>query len=204
MQRKSTLSEFDGRLARGERTRQEIVEAYILLLRETQQIPTAAQVAERAGYSIRTLFMHFSDVTNLSVAACDYAIEQGLSVPIGEKADADRPTRLRFHVEVRARNCEAWLPLWRVLLHYETSVPELGYRVRMARALVYERFQLMYRRELATLSEGDRKVTLMALESLTDFESWGRMRQDHGLSYDEACEAWIQVIDRLLPPTPAG
>ena len=42
-----------------------------------------------------------------------------------------------------------------------------------------------------------------ALEALVDFESWARMREYFGLSVEEACNVWIQAIDRLLPPTPA-
>jgi len=45
---------------------------------------------------------------------------------------------------------------------------------------------------------------LIALEALIDFESWGRMREDHGLSFDEACSVWIRMIDRMLPPTPVA
>jgi hypothetical protein len=28
------------------------------------------------------------------------------------------------------------------------------------------------------------------------------MREHHGLSFDQACTAWIEAIERLLPPTP--
>ncbi len=193
----------DGRFARSERTKRQIVEAYILLLREKRQIPTVAQIAERAGYSLRTMYLHFSDIATLSIAACDHAIQQGLSVPVGDAPTADRATRIRFQVEVRAQNCERWLPLWRMLMHYGESVPELAVRAAMARGLVYERMQLMYARELATLSADERRATLLALESITDYESWGRMREGRGLTIDEACQAWMSVIDRLLPPTPA-
>jgi hypothetical protein len=89
-----------------------------------------------------------------------------------------------------------------MLLHYQSSVPELARRVKIVRELVYERLELMYRTELCLLSERERRAVLMALESITDYESWGRMREVHGLSVDEARNAWITVIDRLLPPTP--
>jgi hypothetical protein len=36
-----------------------------------------------------------------------------------------------------------------------------------------------------------------------DFESWARMREFFGLSFQESCTVWIRAIDRLLPPTPA-
>ena len=196
------LTSSDGRIARGERTRRELVESYIALLRERHALPTASHIVERAGYSLRTLYLHYSDIAALSVAACDYAIEQGLSVPVEDKPQADRATRIRFQVEVRARNCERWAPLWRMLMHYKDEVPELGRRVAIARELVYARMELMYRKELMTLSPFERRALLVGLESLTDYESWGRMRTVHGLSYEEACNAWISVIDRLLPPTP--
>ena len=196
------LKESDGRNARSERTKNELVEAYIALLRERRLVPTAAQIAERAGYSLRTLYMHFFDIATLSEATCDYAIRQGLLVPVGDMRTADRQTRIRFQVEVRARNSERWLPLWRMLLHYQDSVPGLERRVQFVRTLIYGRLQLMYAEELATLPEDERRAILFALESLVDMESWGRMREAHGLSYEEAAQAWITAIDRLLPPTP--
>jgi len=199
----SKIGESDGRLIRGERTKRQIIEAFILVLRDRQRIPTVAQIAERAGYSVRTLYLHFADVAALSIAACDYAIERGLAVPIGTKVQESREVRIQFQVEVRARNCEEWTPLWRMLLHYQGLAPELMRRVTLARRLVYERMQLMYQAELAMLSETDRHATLLALEALTDYESWNRMRQEHGLPYEEACEVWRSVIDRMLPATPA-
>ena len=50
--------------------------------------------------------------------------------------------------------------------------------------------------------EAGRAQTLIALEALTDFEAWGLMRERHGLSFEAACDLWIDTIDKLLPPTP--
>ena len=58
---------IDGRRQRSERTRQTIVEAYLALLRDSPHIPTAAQIAERAGYSVRSLFERFPGLLTLSV-----------------------------------------------------------------------------------------------------------------------------------------
>ena len=43
----------------------------------------------------------------------------------------------------------------------------------------------------------------LALEALTDFENWGRMRELYGLEFEQAAQVWIRAFDRLLPPTPA-
>ena len=194
---------IDGRRQRSERTRQSIVEAYLALLRESPHIPTAAQIAERAGYSIRSIFERFPDLHALRVAATDHAFAVGNAQAAPRDLDGDRPTRLRSQVETRAHTCEQWLPLWRALNANQGDSVEIKTRIRVGREMIMKRLELMYQPELATLSDVDRKRTLVALESLTDFESWGRMRELYGLSFEQACALWIRVIDRLLPPTPA-
>ena len=58
--------------------------------------------------------------------------------------------------------------------------------------------------ELSTLDQTERQQTLIAIESLIDFESWARMREFAGLSIEEALEFCVKTIDRLLPPTPVS
>ncbi len=198
-----TPRRIDGRRQRSLRTRQAIVEAYLGLLREKPEIPTAAQIAERAGCSIRSIFERFDDLDKLGLAAIDHVIGLGLSTPAGDRAEGDRPSRLRFQVETRARICEHWLPMWRVLVRHQERGDSVKARMHLVREAILARLKLMYRPELSTLSETDRTHMLIALEALTDFEAWGQMRGRHGLSFEAAVEVWIGTIDRLLPPTPA-
>ena len=118
--------------------------------------------------------------------------------------DGDRQTRLRTHVETRGRSCERWLPLWRSLVVNQGESEELKRRIIGARERVMERLEFMYAPELSTTTAEERRYLLIVLEALTDVESWARMREPFGLSFEEACEAWMQAIDRLLPATPAG
>ena len=193
---------IDGRLLRSERTKQVLIEAYLDLLRENPQIPTAADIAKRANCSQRSVFERFSDLLTLSLAAADYAFAQGMAQAVARNVDGDRQARLRSQVETRAAVCERWLPLWRALLHHQHESDKLAFRIERMRDAVVARLEMMYRRELLTLSEAERKPVLLALEALTDFESWGRLRERHGLSVEAACDAWIAAIDRILPPTP--
>jgi len=193
---------IDGRRQRSERTKQIIIEAYLALLRESPHIPTAAQIAERAGYSIRSIFERFPDLHALRVAATDHAFAVGNTLAAPHDVDSDRPTRLRSQVETRAHTCERWLPLWRALNANQGESIELKMRIRLGREMIMKRLELMYQPELSSLSEVDRKRTVITLEALTDFESWGRMRELYGLSFEQACALWMRVIDRLLPPTP--
>ena len=106
----------DGRRLRSERTKQSIMEAYIELLREKPEIPTAAQIAARAGISTRSIFERFVDLQGLSLATVDHAFAMGEAQAVVRNVDGDRPTRLRSHVETRAHTCERWLPVWRVVV----------------------------------------------------------------------------------------
>ena len=97
-----------------------------------------------------------------------------------------------------------WLPLWRVLSTNLSESSELRERIKLIRQLIAMRLEFMFKPELSILSEGERRRTLLALEAITDFESWGRMRELYGLSFEEACAIWTRAIDRLLPATPAS
>jgi AcrR family transcriptional regulator len=197
-------AKIDGRRLRSERTRRLIVEAYMALVRESRQMPTAVQIADRAGYSVRSIFERFPDLHALRLAATDYAIAEGRAQGALRDLDADRATRVRSQVEARASGCERWLPLWRVLSANLHESSELRERIKLVRQLVTMRLEFMFKPELAALSENDRRKTLLALEAITDYESWGRMREQYGLSVEEACAVWTRAIDGLLPPTPAS
>lgn len=198
------IVEIDGRRLRSQRTRRYMIEAYLATLQEGRGLPTAAQIAERAGYSVRSLFERFPDLLSLSLAAADHAFVQANAQAVVQNLDGDRATRIRTQVETRGRTCEQWLPLWRALTRNLHHSEELKVRMDRVRDAVRLRLELMYRLELGTLAPVERRRTLIALEAITDFESWARMRETFGLSIEQAGEVWIRAIDRLLPPTPVS
>ena len=115
-------------------------------------------------------------------------------------AEGDRQSRLRFQVETRARICEGWLPMWRVLVRHQDEGDSVTTRIHLVREAILARLKLMYRPELSTLPEAERARLLIALEALTDFEAWGLMRERHGLSF----EAAVRRVDRHDRQTPAA
>jgi AcrR family transcriptional regulator len=192
----------DGRRLRSERTKQLIVEAYLDLLREGNQGATAAQIAKRAGYSVRSLFERFADLHALRVMAADYSLAQSAALAPARHIDGDRQTRIKSHVETRAGTCERSMVLWRMALFFQRGSDELKKRVSIGRERTVARFELMYQPELSMVDDIERRRLLIALEALTDIEVWARMRHVHMLSFDEGCALWNRSIDRMLPPTP--
>jgi len=180
-----------------------ILRAYIELVSETRRQPTTAQIAQRAGRSVRLVFQHFVDLTSLAVAAARYAFEQGRAQAEATATTGTRQARIEAQVETRARNCEAWLALSRVTVSLQDQSPDLRALVVEARQLTADRLALMFDAELSTVGDRERRRLLIALQALTDFESWGRMRDVHALSVEEATAVWRKMVDRLLPATPA-
>jgi AcrR family transcriptional regulator len=195
---------LDGRRLRSERTRQLIIEAYLALLLEHRRMPTTAEIAGRAGYSVRSIFERFSDLDALSLAAADYAIALGQAEAVARDAEGDRAARIRSHVRTRAQACEKWLPLWRMLTAkpVQEQVTDLRLRVLAVRRANVERVELMYQPELARLDPPAREALVMALVTLTSFESWGALREDFGVAWDSALDVWVSAIDRMLPGSP--
>ncbi len=199
--------ETDGRRARSIRTRAVIIDAFLALLREKGAPVTAAEIGRRAGCSTRSVFERFADFKSLYAAAFDHAVQSGLAIPVSDMPSQDRQTRIAFQVKVRATNCENWLPLWRVVLRARGefgSQDVLQARVTLVRSMSRARVELMYEPELAAVSADRREATLIAIEALTDYEAWGRMREHYSLSFEEACAVWRMMIDQLLPPTPVA
>jgi AcrR family transcriptional regulator len=196
---------IDGRRLRSERTKQLIIEAYLALAHEkSPQVPTAAEIAHRAGYSVRSVFERFPDIHALQVAAVDYAMVQVAALAPTHDGHGDRQARIRHQVEGRAQGCERWLPLWRSLITNHGDSPDLQKRIVTSRERVIGRLEIMYAPELSTLGETERRHLLIVLEALTDVESWARMREFFDLTFDDACGTWRAAIDRLLPATPVA
>ena len=64
----------DGRRQRSERSQTAIIEAALALMDEGSLVPTAQQIADRAGVGIRSFFRHFADMDSLFLAADEMLI----------------------------------------------------------------------------------------------------------------------------------
>jgi hypothetical protein len=159
-------------------------------------------VVKRARCSLRTLFERFGSLGGLGLAAFDSILAGHTSTPADDAVKADRDARIVFQVSVRARTCETWSPMWRLVMSNEGTSELLAERIEKVRALTRARLELMYRPELEALQPASRNAVLIALEALTDFSIWRRMREYQGLSVEQARAIWIEGVDRLLPPTP--
>src|SRR6478609_6978788 len=69
----------DERIVRGQRTRQALVQATLDLIQAGDVEPSAGSIAMIAGHSSRTLFQHFTILSDLYAAAFELAVSRSFS-----------------------------------------------------------------------------------------------------------------------------
>ena len=92
----------DGRRMRSERSRKAIIDASLSLLEDGILVPTAQQVAERAGVGIRSFFRHFEDMESLFRAIDEQVRDQYEALFRGGDRDGTLAERIQHAVERHA------------------------------------------------------------------------------------------------------
>jgi AcrR family transcriptional regulator len=183
----------DGRLRRGERSREAIVTALFELVAEGVLQPTAQQVAERAGVGIRSVFRHFDDMDGLF--ATMHARLRADALPIIREGPSRGSLRERVHslVERRARLFERIAPFKRSA---DTQRWRSDFLRRRHAALVRE-LRAALLRSLPELA-GAPAETVEGVDLLTSFDAWDRMRTDQRLSRERAQATLARALLALL------
>jgi AcrR family transcriptional regulator len=187
------VSHADGRVRRGERNREAIVDALFALVGAGELQPTAEQVAARAGVGLRSVFRHFRDMESL-YAALDARLRGEVSPIVWEPVPrGSRASRARALVQRRARLFERIAPYKRSGNLARQRSPFLA---ASHRALVGELREHLLR-WLPELASAPREVA-DAIELATSFEAWDRLRGDQRLSVARATAAVEASLVALL------
>jgi AcrR family transcriptional regulator len=187
------LSAFDGRVRRGVRSREAIVAALMDLVGSGILQPTVQQVAERAGVGVRSVFRHFSEMETLH-RAMDARLEAEARPLI---MDADRRGTLAARIANLARLRATFFER---IGPYKRS----GNVVRWRSRFLQDR-HLNLQRELRGdllrwLPElkGAAVPIVEAIDLVTSFEAWERLRFDRGLSVKSALAVLETSVTALL------
>lgn len=168
--------ETDGRLARTERTRAAILDALLGLLREGVVSPSSVQIAERAGISKRSLFVHYASLEDLHKDLADRATATVLelvwvvdpALPLTERVDAICEQRAAVH--------EAIGPLRRAAQRRAATSEAAAEAQRFGRDSSREQLRRVFAAELGALAPTDRDRRTAALEAVVSGEAWDLWR----------------------------
>ena len=182
---------IDGRTARGLRTRQRVHElilsAYIDLIRRGVPIPTARDVAERAGLSPRVIFKHFSDLRALRLASFNRILAQSREFfPRDISARGSAAQRLELFLKKQLPRLEYVTPIRRTAAMVEGVDPDVAKAMKAAHALVARDLEKALGPALKHFPRGEKRKLLTALHMICSWPSWEHLRAHHHLSPSRA------------------
>jgi len=196
----------DGRIVRGLRTRQSLIQATLDLIQAGDVEPTSAAIATIAGVSSRALFQHFTSLAELYAAAFDLAVSRAFDRTRPVDSDAPLASRIELLVSDRSELFEEWLPVWHFAERVRSVAPAVGLGVQHLRKLLRERLAAWFATELVNLSQGSRDLVLDSLDVAFGLDSWMNMREELRLSPLHASRTWrftaeALVLQALVVPT---
>ena len=189
---------IDGRTARSARTRDEVVAAFLDLLEDGTLRPTARQVAERAGVSLRSVFQHFADLESLFAEVAGRQIQRLQDLWPAPPADAPYPGRLAMFVAQRSRILEAISPVRRAAVLQEPFSDVVAQRLKWVRDAAQAEVATTFASEIAGRAAADRVVLLAALDVATNWGTWETLRRQHAMSQEAAARAMRRMIEAVL------
>jgi AcrR family transcriptional regulator len=205
-----TTARPDGRTARSARTREAVVGALEALLYDGVVGPGAAEIAERAGVSTRSVYVHFESLDDLFRAVSERATTRvlGMLSPIDPASPLD--DRVQELTRQRARINEEVGPIRRAGARREAFSAAISEARTYGRQASREQIDRIFAPELAALAPAERRRRVAAVDALVSGESWDLLRSLHDLTPDEARRTVAEATHVLLlaPPgassTPPG
>lgn len=189
---------IDGRNLRAEQTRRKIVAATRALVEETATLPKVAEIALRAGVSVRSVFQHFQEVESLFLVVFDEIVAEAQSEWQPIEPTGPLAARIETFIARRAAVSERVLPVRFAAICVEATSPAMAERSKVARALVRQHIERAFRPELDRLQPADRRLTLDALRAALDWDLWMNMRRFHELSAEDAQAVWHKIVTGLM------
>jgi TetR/AcrR family transcriptional regulator of autoinduction and epiphytic fitness len=173
----------DGRHLRSARSRAAVVDAVLDLLRERGEQPSAQEIADRAGVSLRTVFRHHDDMDSLLATALAHQMER-----VGPLYAPLPPMPAAEFVDRRA-----------MLFEGIAGVRRAGIRHDQV-AVIREGLADSHRRLRAQVASafGAEGTTLEAIDAATSWAAWDTLRRDQELSVADAKAVMTHMVTRLL------
>lgn len=180
----------DGRTRRGARNREAIIDALITCYDDGLLQPSVQEVAERAGVSARSVHNHFVDMEALRIEVADRQWQR--VTPLASYLDVDGSVSARVEelIDQRAAIFEAVTPVRRAALLMLPDSPAIAAKLAQAdRAL---------RRQIDRGFPGLTPDVLDAVDALTSWDNWNRLRAAQGLSVARAKRVLVRTIRKLI------
>lgn len=191
-------NELDGRTLRRLNSYERAVDALLDLIESGNPAPTAKQIADKSGISVRTVFRLTEDIESLHAAAVDRQIHRTAHLYVNLRTTGGPEARIRALVENRTTVFEAIAPVRRVADRLAATSPPIAEGLAMHHGLLRAQVAEIFERELVRVSRVRRPDTLAALDVAAGWETWDTLRRLQGLSVPSSARVVRLLLERVL------
>jgi AcrR family transcriptional regulator len=180
----------DGRITRGQRNREAIIDALLECYEAGMLRPSVADVATRAGCSVRSVHNHFDDVEALRAEVARRQWDRIFHAAMDVPTDGSRSARIAALVASRAAAFEAVTPVRRAALLTVHDSPTIAANLaRLDRRL---------RRQLEGVFPDAGGEVLDALDATLSWDTWNRLRAAQACSPARARRVLTRMVTSVL------
>lgn len=194
-----TPPRIDGRTARRDRNRDAVMDAVIELFTAGRTPPTAPEVAERSGVSLRSVYRYFDDHDDLITTAIGRHVVR--NEPLFElDTDSSAPLldRIERLVDARLALLAAVADTVRVALTRSRDIPVIAEQLMVRRNQLTAQTAALFAPELAVLDSSTAESVLASVDVLTQFEGAEHLTHVWMMSTDRTRDVLVTSLHRLL------
>jgi AcrR family transcriptional regulator len=189
----------DGRTMRRTRNRTAVISALLEMIREGNLHPGAAEIAERAGVSHRSIFRYFDDLNDLVRTAIDQAFRDAQPLSsIRELGSGDFDERVAALVDTRLALFEFVNGPMQLAKMRAYSIPSIDTELAAVAEHFREQIREHFATELAGVDRPEREYLVDGALVLTGYDSYSTHIRLLGSSRERIRAAWIAAIGALM------
>jgi AcrR family transcriptional regulator len=183
----------DGRRQRSERSQTAIIEAALALMDEGALVPTAQQIADRAGVGIRSFFRHFADMDSLFLAADEMLISSYEALFEVDNRAGTLSERVVRAIDLYGNAFDQLRPIILCTQAQLWRSPKLRENYAWHQKRLRKELEL-WLPEVAALPKDRRE----ALHAVASFDMWHRLREHQGLSPKTSSDIVTSLVNDLI------
>ena len=183
----------DGRRQRSERSQTAIIEAALALMAEGALVPTAQQIADRAGVGIRSFFRHFADMDSLFLAADEMLISSYEALFEVDNRAGTLSERVVRAIDLYGNAFDQLRPIILCTQAQLWRSPKLRENYAWHQKRLRKELEL-WLPEVAALPKDRRE----ALHAVASFDMWHRLREHQGLSPKASSDIVTSLVNDLI------
>jgi TetR/AcrR family transcriptional regulator of autoinduction and epiphytic fitness len=192
-------SRVDGRTARRDRNRDSVMDAVIELFTEGRIPPSAPEVAERSGVSLRSVYRYFDDHDDLITTAMARHVERNEPLfELDTTTSAPLTARVERLLDARLALYAAVADTMRVAIIRSGDIPGIAEQLATRRGQLRQQTAELFAPELAATDAPTAQAVLGAVDALTQFEAPEHLRTIGNMSMDEVRSTLVIAVLRLL------